>query len=263
MYELEGGPNFGTLTFHFLMRSTPLKAMREVSIQPGESKLYGIQMLAVPPDFKGGTGVIKMRSENPGYLPQTLKLEVDKKGRGMIRAHNDANHTWTINAGETMGSIDMRSLGYFHISRDTIVETLEDHCKFLTEEETCEYFCKLIEDHNELCEAVNTRLKRRYDKDENDTNLATQEDPYPWLEKDDPRRTMTDQQIIERYVNLTEADLTAKEKKTLVKVIMKYKQAFSLRDEIGNVLTWKWNWNSRIPNLSSLDPFQSKKVRKT
>ena len=233
MYELEGGPNFGTLTFHFLMRSIPLKAMREVSIQPGESKLYGIQMLAVPPDFKGGTGVIKMRSENPGFLPQTLKLEVDKKGRGMIRAHNDANHTWTINAGETMGSIDMRSLGYFHISRDTIVETLEDHCKFLTEEETCEYFCKLIEDHNELCEAVNTRLKRRYDKDENDTNLATQEDPYPWLEKDDPRRTMTDQQIIERYVNLTEADLTAKEKKTLVKVIMKYKQAFSLRDEIG------------------------------
>ena len=25
MYELEGGPNFGTLSFHFLMRSIPLK----------------------------------------------------------------------------------------------------------------------------------------------------------------------------------------------------------------------------------------------
>ena len=233
MYELEGGPNFGTLSFHFLMRSIPLKAMTEVTIKPGESKLYGIQMLAVPPDFTKGTGVIKLRSENPGFLPQTLKLEVDKRGRGLIRAHNDGVHPWTINRGETMGSIDMRSLGYFHISRDTIVETVEDQCRFLTEEETCEYFCKLIDDHNEICDVVNTRLKRRYDRTNNDTNMTTQDDPYPWLEPDDPRRSLTDQQIIERYVNLVDADLTAKEKRTLIKVIMKYKKAFSLRDEIG------------------------------
>ena len=63
--------------------------------------------------------------------------------------------------------------------------------------------------------------------------MTTQEDPYPWLEPDDPRRSLTDQQIIERYVNLADADLTAKEKRTLIKVIMKYKKAFSLRDEIG------------------------------
>ena len=67
-----------------------------------------------------------MRSENPGFLPQTVRLEVDRKGRGLIRAHNDGNCAWTINKGETMGSIDMRSLGYFHISRDTIVETVEE-----------------------------------------------------------------------------------------------------------------------------------------
>ena len=84
------------------MRSIPLKAMTEVTIKPGDSKLYGIQMLAVPPDFTGGTGVIKMRSENQGFLPQTLKLEVDKRGRGLIRAHNNGECPWTINRGETM-----------------------------------------------------------------------------------------------------------------------------------------------------------------
>ena len=36
-------------------------------------------MLAVPPDFKGETGVIRMRSENPRFLPETLKLKVDKR----------------------------------------------------------------------------------------------------------------------------------------------------------------------------------------
>ena len=43
MYELEGGQNFATLTFHFIMRSIPLKAIREVTIDPGKSKLYGVQ----------------------------------------------------------------------------------------------------------------------------------------------------------------------------------------------------------------------------
>ena len=103
----------------------------------------------------------------------------------------------------------------------------------MTEDETCKYFCKLIDDHNELCNAINTRLKRRYNKTDEDTNMATQNDPYCWLEANDPRRSLTDQEIIERYVNLTKADLTAKEKVTLIKVIMKYKQGFSLRDEIG------------------------------
>ena len=262
MYELEGGPNFGTLSFHFLMRSIPLKAMTEVTIKPGDSKLYGIHMLAVPPDFTGGTGVIKLRSENPGFLPQTLKLEVDKRGRGLIRAHNGGISPWIINKGETMGSIDMRSLGYFHISRDTIVENLEDHCRFLTEEETCEYFCKLIDDHNELCDVVNTRLKRRYDRHDNDTNMTTQDDPYPWLEPDDPRRSLTDQQIIERYVNLADADLTTKEKRTLIKVIMKYKKAFSLRDEIGTCPNMKVELELKDTKPFFIRPFPIKEGEK-
>ena len=148
-------------------------------------------MLAVPSEFKGGTGVIKLRGKNPGLLPQTLKLEVDKRGRGLIKAHNKGDYPWTINVGETMGSIDMRLLGYYHINRDTIVENFEDQCRFLTEDEICEYFCKLIDDYNDLCDVVNTRLKRTYDKSEEDTNMATKEDPYPWLEPNDPRRILT------------------------------------------------------------------------
>ena len=66
-----------------------------------------------------------------------------------------------------------------------------------------------------------------------DTNLATQDDPYPWLDPEDPRRKMTDQEIIEHYVNLEDSDLTPREKKALIKLILKYKKAFSLRDEIG------------------------------
>ena len=58
-------------------------------------------------------------------------------------------------------------------------------------------------------------------------------DPYPWLAPDDPRRNMTDREILEKYVDLSDSDLTEKEKEQLYKVLLKYKTAFSLRNEIG------------------------------
>ena len=44
---------------------------------------------------------------------------------------------------------------------------------------------------------------------------------------------MTDQEILERYVDLSDSDLIQAEKKSLYKVLLKYKEVFSLRDEIG------------------------------
>ena len=55
----------------------------------------------------------------------------------------------------------------------------------------------------------------------------------PWLDKDDPRRNMTDRECLENYIDLSDSDITEREKKNLYKVLYKYKKAFSLRDEIG------------------------------
>ena len=44
---------------------------------------------------------------------------------------------------------------------------------------------------------------------------------------------MTDKEIINKYINLEESYLTEKEKKQLKRIILKYRPAFSLRDEIG------------------------------
>ena len=58
-------------------------------------------------------------------------------------------------------------------------------------------------------------------------------DPYPWLDEDDPRREMTDEEILYRYIDLSESHLTQKEKEEVMDLIVTYKKAFSLRDEIG------------------------------
>ena len=61
----------------------------------------------------------------------------------------------------------------------------------------------------------------------------TEEDKYPWLDDSDERKYMTDGEILEKYINLDNSCLTESEKVQLRDMIYKYKEAFSLRDEIG------------------------------
>ena len=58
-------------------------------------------------------------------------------------------------------------------------------------------------------------------------------DLYPWLDQDDPHRDMTDEEILDKYIDLSNSDLILDEKETLMNIIKEHKQAFSLRDEIG------------------------------
>ena len=44
---------------------------------------------------------------------------------------------------------------------------------------------------------------------------------------------MSDKEILEKYINLGNICLTEEEKKEVIDVLFKYKEAFNLRDEIG------------------------------
>ena len=79
-------------------------------------------------------------------------------------------------------------------------------------------------------------------------------DPYPRLDDDDPRRKMTDQEILEKYIDLSDSDLSSAEKRSLYKVLIKYKDAFSLRDEIGLCPNMEIE-NSMMKHLSLSDHF--------
>ena len=59
------------------------------------------------------------------------------------------------------------------------------------------------------------------------------EESYSWLGPSDERKYMTDQEILDKYINLEKSCLTEKEKKKVMEILYKYKEVFSLRDEIG------------------------------
>ena len=62
---------------------------------------------------------------------------------------------------------------------------------------------------------------------------ATPTDKYPWLDPEDERRHMTDREVLEKYVNLNNSWLNKEEKMKVMDILYKYREAFSLRDEIG------------------------------
>ena len=59
------------------------------------------------------------------------------------------------------------------------------------------------------------------------------EERYPWLDDDNKRKHMTDEEILNKYINLKDSCLDEKERKQVMKMLYEYKDVFSLRDEIG------------------------------
>ena len=66
-----------------------------------------------------------------------------------------------------------------------------------------------------------------------DREQTTSVDKYPWLSPDDERRNMTDGEILEKYIALGTSCLNKEERLKVMDMLYKYKEAFSLRDEIG------------------------------
>ena len=58
-------------------------------------------------------------------------------------------------------------------------------------------------------------------------------DPFPWLAPNDLCRFQTDSQILYEKIDLSQSHLMSKEKAKLIKLVVKYRDAVSLRDEIG------------------------------
>ena len=73
----------------------------------------------------------------------------------------------------------------------------------------------------------------KYPKKEEQEASVHGKDKYPWLDDSDERKHMTDREILDKYINLDNSCLTRCKKKKVRRLIYKYKDVFSLRDEIG------------------------------
>ena len=79
-----------------------------------------------------------------------------------------------------------------------------------------------------MCEQFNKFINSLKKEGQEGTNKK-----YWWLDPSDERKYMTDREILEKYIDLEKSHLPDKEKKEVMEMLYKYKETFSLRDEIG------------------------------
>ena len=128
--------------------------------------------------------------------------------------NNSNSETLIFNQREVLGILDLRLLGYYKIKQGVIQQKLSTFYKFESVDEVCIQFNNLI----------NTLRK------EQKLDIGKK---FPWLDNSDERKYMSDREILRKYINLDNTCLMEDEKEEVMNMLFKYKEAFSLRDEIG------------------------------
>ena len=127
---------------------------------------------------------------------------------------NNAQETVIFEPKQMLGILDLRSLGYYKIKQGVLQQNLSK--------------CYHFESVERLCEEFNTIVNDRKEEEK-----EIEKDKYPWLDESDERKYMTDREILEKHINLDDSCLTESEKTQVRDMIYEYREAFSLRDEIG------------------------------
>ena len=151
----------------------------------------------------------------------------------LITFENTTGHTQYISKGAKVAVLDMRSKDGRMTNFEWDIPT-DDEGNLVLYAHT---FASSLEptklaNEDPLLQAE-TKIDMSQTPKEHTIGTEDCEDPYPWLDMDDPRRKMTDEDILHVKVPLDKSILTAAEKEHLIKLMLKNTAAFSIRDEIG------------------------------
>ena len=196
---------------NFLNRSVPIYPEKEIILKPDEQKLVKVKAPFI--DEISGLAIIKIID---GKTNSTLLIKLEfMHNKAVLDIKNAGKDTMILNPRGMIGIVDIRSLGYYKIKQGILQQNLSRYFRFEEASKLCEYFNRIVD-----------TLKK-------DREQTTSVDKYPWLDPEDERRNMMDREILEKYFDLETSCLNKEEKLKVMDMLYKYKEAFSLRDEIG------------------------------
>ena len=237
MFELEGEVSCRTSQFKFLNRSLPLFPLSTHRIKRGakayvKAKVPFIEKLSghavTKLLYKGSLGTMKIRLVDNITVMQII---------------NNTPTTMYFSPEQSIGIVDIRSFGYYNIKPEVMCFNLTGFHNLSSKWDMDPQFEKCFA----KLSTQNVHYRRRGVKEKGP-------DPYPWLDKDDPRRHMTDEEILYEYIDLSKSHLTESEKEEVMDLVINNK-AFSLRDEIGKCPDIKVNIEVNNPSTFFVRPF--------
>ena len=209
LFELEGVIDSWDSCLSFLNRSIPFFPREKVEVKPKEQKVIVVE----PPFVEEISGMaITKLLDIKDQMTLTMKLKFIRN-RATLKVTNSTQDKVTFDPTDMVGIVDLRSLGYYKVKQGVLQQNLSMLYHIESANAVCDQFNRLI----------NTLRKEEEIKSKN---------KYPWLDDSDERKYMTDKEILDKYIDLDNSCLTKWERK-LRKLIFEYRDAFSLRDEIG------------------------------
>ena len=223
MFEVEGEHSCRNSEFRFMNRAVPLFCLENTTIKPKQKKY--VKLIAPFVNYLSGNAIAKINHGN-SMLTVRIKLQ---NNVAVVDIINTSNRVLHFCRGKAMGIVDIRSLGYYTIRHCVLEYNLSSDFTFAN-------FNKLASAYEDMKIAkAKWRMKDKAKGSNSDPKKVKVdlEDPYPWLPKDDPRRTMSDEEILRKFVDLSKSDMTDEKMEELMELILDHRDAFSLRDEIG------------------------------
>ena len=179
-------------------------------VKPKEKKFIKIEALFV--DEILGLAIVKML-DSKEQCTVVLKLKFIKNCAS-LDVTNNTQETVILDPNQVLGILDLRALGCYKIKQGVLQQNLTK--------------CYHFESVDRLCDEFNTIVNKRKKEEK-----KVEKDKYPWLYDSDERKYMTDREILEKHIHLDNSCLTESEKTQVRDMIYEYREAFSLRDEIG------------------------------
>ena len=194
-----------------MSRSIPIFPREQVVVKPGEKKLIPIEAPFV--EEISGMAIVKIIDQGQ-KTPMMLKLKF-VRNKAPLDITNNMRETLIFDKKTMIGILDWRSLGYYKIKQGVLQQNLNKYYHFEEADKVCEEFNKMVE-----------MVRQEEEKDR-------KREKYPWLDDTDERKYMMDREILDKYIDLKDSCLDKVERKQVMEMLYKYKDVFSLRDEIG------------------------------
>ena len=235
--QLQTWQDYGSNSMYIKQTAIPLFATQRHEILPGHKVVIkGVLDRSMKDIYQSsyiqGEGICWIWS-NDSSKPAQPVVSTFVKDKTLITFQNMSGSTQIIDKGACIGILDMRSKDGAMTSFDWEFPTDDEGNLVLY----AHIFANSLEPTKLAKEnpqsQADTCLQISQEPKNHNVNIPTPNDPYPWLEKDDPRRHMTDEEIIQQKIPLQQSNLNDTEKQKLIEIILNYKEAFSIRDEIG------------------------------
>ena len=203
-----------------------------------------------------GIAYVKPLDQTLPFRPIGIEFE---NNHCCMEVHNTSDSTVEFLYGQEMAYFDARSKGLVQMNNSKyfpIDQYLHDRMTPTTLSPSPLAYKKLI--HPAKMPHITTHTELPI----GDTNKSTPDDKYPWLDPDDPRRNMTDKEILQMKLNLKDSILNEKEKEEFLTKVEQFTDVFSLRDEIGTCPFIEVHWKLKDETPIFVRPYPMREEQK-